>query len=74
VTLLADGFPVNFHHAESLPNAYADVVLAAMVIGAVTLSRERGRYPAGHDVARTDRALESSGLPQRYYALHGPVS
>ncbi|WP_045876474.1 hypothetical protein [Pseudofrankia sp. DC12] len=74
VTVLADGFPLNFHHAESLPNSYADVVMAALALGAVTLSAHRDGYPVGHQVALTDKMLESSGLLERYYALHGPAT
>jgi S-adenosylhomocysteine hydrolase len=74
VTVVADGYPLNFHHAESLPNSYADVVMAALALGAVALSAHRDRYPAGHNVALTDQVLESSGLLERYYALHGPAT
>lgn len=74
VTALADGYPLNFHHAESLPNSYADVVMAALALGAIALSQYRDRYPAGHNVALTDRILESSGLLERYYAEHGPTT
>ncbi|KPM50377.1 hypothetical protein ACG83_40290 [Frankia sp. R43] len=74
ITVLADGYPLNFHHAESLPNSYADVVMAALAVGTIALSQNRGCYPAGHNVALTDRVLESSSLLERYYALHGPTT
>ncbi len=72
-TVVADGFPVNFHHAESLPNKYSDLVLAALLVGAVTLARPDHGFDAGHNVAATDAALESSGLLDRYYRRFGPA-
>jgi S-adenosylhomocysteine hydrolase len=72
VTALADGFPVNFHHAESLPNRYSDVIVGAMIIGIATLARPDHGFAHGHNVARTNAALAASGLVERYYRLHGP--
>jgi adenosylhomocysteinase len=72
VTCLADGFPVNFHLAESLPNRYSDLVLAAMVIGTVTLAAPGHGFAPGHNVDRTNDVLAASGLAERYYELYGP--
>jgi adenosylhomocysteinase len=71
-TVLADGFPVNFHHAESLPNKHADLILAALLVGAATLAAPGHGFAAGHNVAATDRVLESCGLLERYYDRFGP--
>lgn len=72
VTVVADGFPINFHHAESLPNKYSDLVLAALLVGMATLSGRKHGFAPGHDVARTDAVLESCGLLERYYDRFGP--
>ncbi|MGH3712142.1 MAG: NAD(P)-dependent oxidoreductase [Micromonosporaceae bacterium] len=71
-TVVADGYPVNFHHAESLPNKYADLILASLVMGAVTLARPDHGFRPGHNVEATDRVLESCGLLERYYSRFGP--
>ncbi|MEU9836309.1 hypothetical protein AB0D67_32640 [Streptosporangium sp. NPDC048047] len=70
--LVGDGLPINFHHAESLPNKYADLVLAALLVGAATLAAPDPGFAPGHNVAATDRVLESCGLLERYYARFGP--
>ncbi|WP_322768847.1 NAD(P)-dependent oxidoreductase [Frankia sp. Cr1] len=74
VTVLADGFPINFHHAESLPNKFADLVLAALLVGAATLARPDHGFAPGHNVAATDAVLESCGLLDRYYQRFGPTA
>jgi S-adenosylhomocysteine hydrolase len=72
LTVVADGMPVNFHHAESLPNGTSDVLLAAMIVGIATLSRPDHGLVPGHNVARTDTLLDASGLMEHYYRLYGP--
>lgn len=73
VMIVGDGFPINFHYAESMPNKYADLVLASLLVGAATLARpDRGGLLAGHNVPATDHVLESCGLLERYYARFGP--
>lgn len=72
LTVLADGWPINFHYAESLPNRYSDLVLAAMLIGAATLATPGHRFRPGHNAAASDAALGRSGLAERYYQLFGP--
>ncbi|MFI9591179.1 NAD(P)-dependent oxidoreductase [Nonomuraea sp. NPDC052265] len=71
-TIIGDGFPVNFHHAESLPNAYSDLILASLLVGAATLAALNHGFTPGHNVARSDQVLESCGLLDRYYDLFGP--
>jgi S-adenosylhomocysteine hydrolase len=73
-TVLADGQPVNFHYAESMPNKYADLVFAALIIGASTLAREGHGFARGHNVAPTNEVLATSGLLERYYQRFGPGS
>ncbi len=72
VTVLGDGYPINFHHAESLPNKYADLILASLLVGACALARPGHGFTPGHNVARTDQVLETSGLLEGYYRLYGP--
>ncbi|WP_157521893.1 hypothetical protein [Herbidospora cretacea] len=71
-TLVGDGFPINFHHAESLPNMYSDLILASLLVAASTLAAPDHGFAAGHNVAASDRVLESCGLLERYYARFGP--
>ncbi|MER6829111.1 hypothetical protein ABT352_24230 [Streptosporangium sp. NPDC000563] len=71
-TIVGDGYPVNFHHAESLPNAYSDLILASLLVGAATLATPGHGFTAGHNVAASDRVLESCGLLERYYSRFGP--
>jgi hypothetical protein len=70
-TVVGDGFPINFHYAESMPNKYADLVLASLLVGAATLARPGHGFESGHNVARTNRVLESCGLLERYYRRFG---
>ncbi len=72
VTVLADGYPVNFHYAESLPNKYVDLVLAALLVGACTLATPDHGFRPGHNVDRTDQVLDTSPVLERYYQLYGP--
>ncbi|MFD8560638.1 NAD(P)-dependent oxidoreductase [Streptosporangium canum] len=72
VTLVGDGYPINFHHAESLPNSSADLILASLIVGAATLAAPGHDFMPGHNVAATNRALEGCGLLERYYARFGP--
>ncbi len=71
-TVVGDGFPINFHYAESMPNKYADLVLASLLVGAATLATPGHVFEAGHNVAATDRVLEGCGLLERYYNRFGP--
>ncbi|MEU6718357.1 NAD(P)-dependent oxidoreductase [Nonomuraea sp. NPDC046802] len=72
VTLVGGGLPINFHFAESLPNSYADLILASLLVGAATLATPEHGFAPGHNVAATDRALEGCGLLERYYDRFGP--
>jgi S-adenosylhomocysteine hydrolase len=72
-TVLAHGYPINFHYAESMPNKYADLVLASLMVGACTLASPGNGFAAGHNLDRTNVVLESSPLLERYYQLYGPT-
>jgi adenosylhomocysteinase len=67
VTLVADGFPINFHHAESMPNRYSDLILASMLVGACTLADPNCGFLPGHNLDRTNVVLKASGLIEAYY-------
>ena len=42
--VIGHGMPVNFYHAESLPNRYIDLIISSLLLGGVTLARpDRGR-------------------------------
>lgn len=70
VTLVADGFPVNFHYAESMPNRYSDLVLAAMLFGACVLADPACTFQPGHNVEASDAELEGSDLLRLFHELY----
>lgn len=70
VTAVADGHPVNFHYAESMPNEYSDLVLASMLVGACTLADPACTFAPGHNVAATNRVLSECGILQRFRDLY----
>jgi adenosylhomocysteinase len=70
VTLVADGYPANFHYAESMPNRSSDLILASMLVGACTLASDPRDFVPGHNVGATDRALEASGIIAAYQRLY----
>jgi len=72
ITLLAHGFPINFHYAESLPNKYSDIVLASLLLGACTLAEPDHGFADGHNVAKTNSILDRAELLKRYYDLYRP--
>jgi S-adenosylhomocysteine hydrolase len=72
VTVLADGYPVNFHHGESMSNRHSDLTMAALAYAACVLARPDHGFLPGHNLARTNAALAASGLLERYYACYGP--
>jgi adenosylhomocysteinase len=60
--LLADGFPINFHFAESMPNQQSDLVMASLLVGAMALAAPGTLWPAGNDVARANAVLNEGTL------------
>jgi S-adenosylhomocysteine hydrolase len=70
--LLGHGMPLNFYHAESLPNRYIDLIVASLLLGAVTLAQpDQGGFVAGHNVELTNRVLNSSSALDTYYDWYG---
>ncbi|MEV6970839.1 NAD(P)-dependent oxidoreductase [Hamadaea sp. NPDC051192] len=74
VTVLADGYPVNFHQADSVTKSHSDLICAALLLGACVLADNGHGFVNGHNVARTDAVLDASGLLTAYYELYGPKS
>ncbi|MGH7339424.1 MAG: NAD(P)-dependent oxidoreductase, partial [Candidatus Rokuibacteriota bacterium] len=72
ITVLANGFPVNFHYAESLPNKYVDIVLASLLLGACTLAGPDHGFQPGDNLARTNVILDASPILRHYYELYRP--
>jgi S-adenosylhomocysteine hydrolase len=70
VTVVADGFPINFHYAESMPNQLSDLVLASMLVGACTLVNPSSGFIAGHNVPATNRVLDECGILERFRRLY----
>lgn len=71
IELIADGFPINFFEAESMPNEHSDLILASMLIGGSVVARMPellDDYNAR--VERADQILDESGLLEQYYERH----
>jgi S-adenosylhomocysteine hydrolase len=60
--LVADGFPVNFHFSESMPNQQSDLVMASLLVGAVSLAHTRTAWPPGNDPSRANAVLAEGTL------------
>ncbi|MEV6241582.1 hypothetical protein [Lentzea sp. NPDC051838] len=73
VTVLADGFPVNFHHRESMSNRHSDLTMSALLVGASALAQPGHDFTPGHNVARSNAVLASSGLAEAFYSLGVPA-
>jgi S-adenosylhomocysteine hydrolase len=70
--LLGHGMPINFYHAESLPNRYIDLVVASLLLGTVTLARpDRGGFRPGHNLDLTNQVLNTSPALDTYYDWYG---
>lgn len=69
VTVLADGYPINFYASEGLPNTCADVLQASLLVGACTLASPGHGFTPGHNLARTNKSLEDAQLLDSYYEL-----
>lgn len=67
--LVADGYPVNFHFAESMPNQQSDLVMASLLVGAVTLAVNDPVWPPGNDPRRANDVLNAGGLLEDFIAL-----
>jgi adenosylhomocysteinase len=60
--LVANGYPVNFHFAESMPNQQSDLVMASLLVGAISLACTQTPWPAGNDPARANAVLNEGTL------------
>ncbi|MGO9762522.1 MAG: NAD(P)-dependent oxidoreductase [Solirubrobacteraceae bacterium] len=64
---LGNGFPINFHEAQSLPNKVSDLVLASVLVGACALAEKQGELVPGLNIEASNRVLRDSGLLDEYY-------
>jgi adenosylhomocysteinase len=60
--LVADGFPVNFHFAESMPNQQSDLVMASLLVGALALANRDDYWAPGNDPERANHVLNAGTL------------
>jgi adenosylhomocysteinase len=60
--LLADGFPVNFHFAESMPNQQSDLVMASLMVGAMALAAPGTLWSPGNDAGKANAVLNEGTL------------
>ena len=72
--LIADGFPVNFHFAESMPNQQSDLVMASLLVGAITLAQANPSWPPGNDPARANSILNEGTLLHDFLALEPRIA
>jgi adenosylhomocysteinase len=70
--VLGHAMPVNFYHAESLPNRYIDIIFSSLLLGGATLARpDRGGFHPGHNLERTNEILNASPALEAYYDWYG---
>lgn len=72
ILLVADGFPVNFHFSESMPNQQSDLIMASLLIGAITLARSP--WPAGNDPRRSNAVLNEGTLLRDFLRLEPAIA
>ncbi len=73
--LVGHGMPINFYHAESLPNRYIDLIISSLLLGGVTLAQpDRGGFGPGHNLERTNAILNASPALETYYDWYGEPS
>lgn len=72
--LIADGFPVNFHFAESMPNQQSDLVMASLLVGAITLTRANPAWPPGNDPVRANVMLNEGTLLHDFLVLEPRIA
>lgn len=66
ITLLANGCPINFYNAESIPNAVIDVVLAQLFIAAVELVATKEDLGSGVLLNKVEEVISRRMLVERY--------
>lgn len=69
--LLADGYPANFHYAESMPNQQSDIVMASLLVGAVALVC--GDWSPGNDAAGANAMLNEGTLLTDFMSIRPPL-
>ena len=67
--LLADGFPLNFHFSESMPNQQSDLVMASLLAGAITLACTTPAWPPGNEPDRANSVLNGGLLLHDFLSL-----
>lgn len=67
--LVADGYPINFYNAESMPNEQSDLVLASMLLGAVEIIRRRSSFEIGLNRDLSNEILNRHEILRRYFEL-----
>ncbi len=72
--LVADGFPVNFHFSESMPNQQSDLVMASLLVGLLTLACSSPSWPPGNDAERADGVLDGGMLLADFLAIQSDLS
>lgn len=66
--VIGHGMPVNFYHAESLPNRYVDLIISSLLLGGVVLAQpDRGGFAPGHNLDLTNKILNTSSALKTYY-------
>lgn len=71
--LVADGYPVNFFHAESMPNEQSDLVMASMLLGAVELVRRQDKLAETTNKEETNEILNQHDILREYYRIRSGV-
>lgn len=69
VHLLADGYPVNFWHNDSMPNQVSDLILSIIFLSAIELVKNNSKYAEGfqnvNGIVKEYKVAES--YENRYY-------
>ncbi|MDO9542171.1 MAG: hypothetical protein Q7J98_07600 [Kiritimatiellia bacterium] len=65
LTLLAEGYPINFYGSESLPNDTSDPILTLLILCAVELCGTRWKFENGIDVISVNKITDHYGLVKR---------
>jgi hypothetical protein len=68
VTLLAEGYPINFYASESLPNDTIDPIMTLLLICAVELTL-RTNWNRGVDADAVAKIVDRRKLIQRFLSL-----
>ncbi len=69
VNLLADGFPINFWHSESMPNEVSDLIMTLLLVSAVEVAIS-AELRSGIDRSTVDRLSEQWELASMYLQYH----